>query len=534
MFLALSTLVINPNLILLTPKPVYIESPSFPARNDPTLHSRSTVQQAIDNAKEGDIVHVKKGIYLENIVINKTLTLQGAGRDNTIIDGGWLGDTVTISADFVNISGFTILNGSKGIHVISNDTRISDCICFANIIGIYVNTARRCVLENLTCDLNYGGGICYVGSDYNSLINSTCDSNGEVGISLFSSAKNSFTGGSCSGNNGYGMYMYWFSGNTEISDYRFDANNRTGLYIFDSSRCTVSNSTFDRNNGDGLYLMSTESTVMNCNSFLNEGKGLHLYHSDKNIISNCTIERNFNEGICMKYSPGNTFRDNIVSGNHEGIKLLLGSENNMFYGNIFINLNNARHLARDDGTNLWNASGIGNYWSDSTHGDSDGDGMTDVPYLINGTGGSKDHFPLARPPIYSLPIANAGSEIIIEVGGTAEFNGSGSYDDVGIVNYSWEIDIEGRRYLLYGENPGVTFNVTGLFTVNLTVTDSEGNKGFGQVNVHVAEIEMEEGNEGNEEEDLTDERIFVWLGIGGMIFLFIFAMFLIFRKGEGI
>jgi len=531
MFLALSPLVLPHNNLTRTRKSLEIESRPLPVQSDFVQIGRSSIiQQAIDNAAEGDTVYVEEGTYYENIVINKTISLEGAGREKTIIDGGWLGDTVVISVDNVNISGFTILNGSKGINVISNDTRISDCHCVSNIIGIYVNTARRCILEDLRCDRNYGGGICYVGSDYNSLINSTCDSNGEVGISLFSSAKNSFTGGSCSGNNGYGMYMYWFSGNTDISDYRFDANNKTGLYIFDSSRCTVSNSTFDRNNGDGLYLMSTGSTIANSNSFLNEGKGLHLYHSDESIISNCTMERNRKEGICLKYSVGNTFRDNIVSGNHQGIKLLLGSDNNMFYGNIFINLNKARHLARDDGKNHWNASGKGNFWSSATYGDSDGDGVIDTPYSINGTGESKDHYPLARPSRYSLPIADAGNEIALESGGTAEFNGSGSYDDATIVNYIWEIDVEGRRYLLYGENPGFTFNVTGLFIVNLTVTDSEGNKGFGQVNVRVTELGREEENEGNEEEDLTDERIFVWLGIGGMIFLFIFAMFLICRK----
>ena len=46
-----------------------------------------TIQAAINAANEGDNVYVKAGVYFENIVIRRSLTLTGENRDTTIIDG---------------------------------------------------------------------------------------------------------------------------------------------------------------------------------------------------------------------------------------------------------------------------------------------------------------------------------------------------------------------------------------------------------------------------------------------------------------
>jgi pectin methylesterase-like acyl-CoA thioesterase len=46
-----------------------------------------TIQEAINNASAGDTVYVYEGHYYENIVVNKSISLTGEDRDNTIIDG---------------------------------------------------------------------------------------------------------------------------------------------------------------------------------------------------------------------------------------------------------------------------------------------------------------------------------------------------------------------------------------------------------------------------------------------------------------
>ena len=77
-----------------------------------------TIQEAINYATSGDTVFVKSGIYYENVVINKVISLVGEERDTTIIDGNHTGDVIQGSGG-VNINGFTLQNGLKGVKSMS-------------------------------------------------------------------------------------------------------------------------------------------------------------------------------------------------------------------------------------------------------------------------------------------------------------------------------------------------------------------------------------------------------------------------------
>ena len=66
------------------------------------------IQDAIDNSSDGDTIYVYSGNYDENIVIEKSITLIGENRNNTIIQGDDINNTVTITSNFVDISGFNI------------------------------------------------------------------------------------------------------------------------------------------------------------------------------------------------------------------------------------------------------------------------------------------------------------------------------------------------------------------------------------------------------------------------------------------
>jgi len=67
-----------------------------------------TIQQAINAAQSGSIVLVNSGVYHENLLINKTLTMLGIDQQNTVIEG-----SVNITeADNVVLNGFTMRNSS--------------------------------------------------------------------------------------------------------------------------------------------------------------------------------------------------------------------------------------------------------------------------------------------------------------------------------------------------------------------------------------------------------------------------------------
>jgi len=73
----------------------------------------STIQDAIDNANNGDTVYVYNGTYYEIVVLDKSLNLFGEDKNNTVINSKHTGDVISITVGSTTISGFHILNGGN-------------------------------------------------------------------------------------------------------------------------------------------------------------------------------------------------------------------------------------------------------------------------------------------------------------------------------------------------------------------------------------------------------------------------------------
>ena len=71
------------------------------------------------------------------------------------------------------------------------------------------------------------------------------------------------------------------------------------------------------------------------------------------------------------------------------------------------------------------------------------------------------------------PVADAGDDATVTAGEAHTFDGSGSSDDVGVVNYTWTFTYDGSTVTLYGVGPEYTFEEAGEYNVTLTVKDAE-------------------------------------------------------------
>ena len=363
-----------------------------------------TIQEGINNAEPGWTVYVKEGHYRENVIINRTVDLIGAGKGNTTVDGAWLGDGITMEVNSTNVSGFRVINCNYGVVIKSDFNNVRDLNCTGNVIGLVLLNSRFGTVTECNCDYNYGAGIFITGSDYNLLNNCTSDHNRQVGLSFYYSADNVIRNGSSSYNDGYGIYSYWLSNYNEISGYTCRYNNKSGIYIFDSFQNDIDNCNSDFNNADGIYLMTTESTVTNCTASFNELQGIHLYHTYESTIADCISEGNKDEGMILKYSEENNILRNIFASNEFGIKILSTSNSNLIHSNDFLLNGNDEKQALDDGNNVWNAEGTGNFWSDWTSPDEDEDGIVDLPYRLPGISNASDLFPLTSSISGYIPI----------------------------------------------------------------------------------------------------------------------------------
>ena len=86
------------------------------------------IQDAINNASDGDTIIVYSGIYNENVVVDKSVTLRGVGQP--VVDAGGEGDAIRLTAYGITLVGFNVTNSGSsgsdvGIKVTSNDNIIT-------------------------------------------------------------------------------------------------------------------------------------------------------------------------------------------------------------------------------------------------------------------------------------------------------------------------------------------------------------------------------------------------------------------------
>ena len=88
----------------------------------------------------------------------------------------------------------------------------------------------------------------------------------------------------------------------------------------------------------------------------------------------------------------------------------------------------------------------------------------------------------------SLPVANAGPDQVVDEGTLVTFDGNASFDNVGIISWTWTFNDGIEDITLYGPNPSQTFKVPGIYSVKLNVTDAAGNWATDTMTVTVNDI----------------------------------------------
>jgi parallel beta-helix repeat protein len=155
------------------------------------------IQDAINNAKVGDTILVYSGIYYENVVVNKLVTLKGVGYP--IVDARGEGSAITLIAGGITLEGFNATNAGRfqsdaGINVYSSNNNITgNNVSSNNRNGIRLSSSSNNTIKGNTVSNNYNNGICLDDSINNFITGNNVGSNG-VGIRLRDSNNNTITG----------------------------------------------------------------------------------------------------------------------------------------------------------------------------------------------------------------------------------------------------------------------------------------------------------------------------------------------------
>jgi uncharacterized repeat protein (TIGR01451 family) len=172
-----------------------------------------TIQHAVNTIIEGDTIIVRDGTYTENVYVNKPhLTIRSEnGAETTIVQAANPDyDVFGVSADYVNISGFTVEGATGAAGIILN------------------NNVRYCTISNNNIVSNEVGIFLHLYPSHNTVINNNINSN-QYGIRLYKSGSNMITNNNINSNH-RGMYMI-FSYDNKITENTFKENAEYGLYM---------------------------------------------------------------------------------------------------------------------------------------------------------------------------------------------------------------------------------------------------------------------------------------------------------------
>lgn len=280
------------------------------------------IQDAINAAKDEDIIYVHNGIYYENVEVNKKLSFQGEERNNTIINGSNIGNVVNISIDGVifrdlsiTYSGPTYFNA--GIYVNSNFNTITGCNIYNNNdSGIYFDKSSNNQITNCNIYSNIFYGIYLHYSNRNIITNCNLNSHLKNGIELWHSSENQITNCEILSNKDHGIEI---SGLDNIITNCNILNNLRGIFIGYSDNNQITNCDMS-NKGYGISLRSSENnTITKCNIYSHNGNGINLAESNNNTMTKLNIYLNNGSGIFLDRASYNLIDDSNISNNHHGI-----------------------------------------------------------------------------------------------------------------------------------------------------------------------------------------------------------------------
>ena len=350
----------------------------------------TTIQSALDSTNPGDTVFVFEGIYNENPVILNTISLVGQGADLVTIKGEQTDDTITVVADQVNISGFTLTGTggiSSGITLNSKNNHVFDNRVEDVIYGITAYGPGN-VIENNTLSNNDYGGI-RVSAPGNTIKNNTL-SRSHRGIDLSSTPRIRVTGNAMTGSGIYVDGLSLDEWNTHTIDTTNTVNGKpvyywknvsAGAIPPDAGQVILANCINVRvenlntsGTSAGIEIGFSSHNVIAGNNISNNAIGIYQRYSHKNLLANNSLYSNVDDGIEWLQSYGDTVTNNVVSDSLFGIVVqvttsLTMSDNRMFRtGFLFdgwaVNQWNSHEI---DTSNIVNGRPV-QFWKDSIGG----------------------------------------------------------------------------------------------------------------------------------------------------------------------
>ena len=338
-----------------------------------------TIQEGIDNASAGNTVYVWDGTYTENVVVNKSVTIEA--NSSAVLDGLGTGNGLQITVSNVTVQNLTVTDCSSGNHdspssgiYLYNSTNTIENVTLTNItvnnsqLGVYTVGVTQSNISQCNLSNNTLIGLYFVNTDYTNLTNSEVNNSGHTATYLENSSNYNISGNYMCNNTFYGIYSYNSTTNN-ISDNTFWNNELIlasssiggGTNYYHSSyydhviedntvngdsllyyKNNDTGGVLDENNPAGQIIIVNSSNFIIRNMTLNYSINLpiHIAYSDDINITNCNISSDDSMGYgiyFIKTNNSDIYSPNNISYNNIGVMLEYSYNNNITGSNQIFN-----------------------------------------------------------------------------------------------------------------------------------------------------------------------------------------------------
>jgi nitrous oxidase accessory protein len=350
----------------------------------------SSIGVAIAAAESGDNIRLEPGVFKENLVVDKPLSLVGSEKGVSIIDGSGKGRVIEVtspdvqllglevrgSGDVIEDSDACIYINEQAANAVVSGNRLEECA-----FGIWVNGSKKPIVsDNVVTGYqkktfsDRGNGI-HIWRIEDGLIKDNRVYGVRDGIYL------SNTGGSLIEGNRmdsvrFGIHFMYNHGNSVVGN--TTCNSMVGQAMMFSKRLVINDNTMINNDDHGLFLRSIYDSKVRGNVSYGNDRGIFL------------VDSSFNE------LTGNWAQENTI-----GVNVSSGSEDNVIVGNSFVS-NPVQVLYSWRFSQYWDGEQGGNYWSDYLGWDYDSDGIGDKIYYASNR---MDHLMHRHPEMRLLALS---------------------------------------------------------------------------------------------------------------------------------
>lgn len=308
---------------LLSARPWRVQEPECPIGVRPG----ESIQAAIDSAEAGTVICLAEGAWVENIAIDKPLTITGMGAERTSIEAArGLEPVVTVSGQAtetidVQIKGLTINGLGGGSGVLINGiaaVEIRDCVLSERLIGVEIADSAHVDLSNCTISGQRQRGVALTDAAQATISGSLISGNLGPGLWISGSAEANLVDTEISGNRGHGLRLQ-HDARAALDSCLVSGNQGCGLWLTDRSTAQLRVTNISGNADQGIKAQDSATLDITETDLLSNWHGIELIHQAQGTVVGSTVSMNKWDGIRLQHYVQAAISDSAITSNGRGV-----------------------------------------------------------------------------------------------------------------------------------------------------------------------------------------------------------------------